>query len=267
MKKKQAQHTREQNSRRFQDQRGSVLLLSLLIMASTLTAASSFGIITIQNLRQSGSVDNGIRAYYAAESAVEDGLYEIRKNLTAVSGMAPTGSLSNGGAWSRSITTTVNQITSSISENDFIYLDLYDPDDSLVSKNIKQLVLTWSGAGSWLEVQIAPWKGSLWTDSNLGAPTAQVYSVTQSPKTVTLNSLNSLLYRVRLKALYADIDAITVSAKDESGADAPIPAQITMYGTGEFSRANQVVRATMPQRSPLSGVADYVLFIEEDLIK
>ncbi len=246
---------------------GALLLMSLLVMAGLVSAGSSFAIITMQNLRQSSLIDNGIQAYYAAETGVEDALYEIRKNETAIASMDGSGSLSNGGTWSRSITTTVSSVSESIDENNYIYLDLYDPDDSLTSQNIKQLVVTWEGSGSWIEVQIVPWRSTAWDDSNLGTPTTQLYSVAQSPKTITLGADSNVLYRVRIKALYADISSITVTALNESAIATDIPANITLYSTGVFSRTNQVVRATLPHRSPLAGAVNYVLFSEEDLIK
>ena len=246
-----------------------MLLLSILILSGMITAASSFGVISLSNLRQSILVDNGIRAYYAAESGVEDGLYELRKNETAVASLGSSGSLSNGGTWTRTTTATIQQLSSDIDENDTWEINLYDPDASLssLSAAIKSLRLAWNGSGSeWIEVQIIPWT----TSGTLGAPTTQTFSAASNPAAVNLQDATTALYRVRIKALYANITGMTVTAYSGlnlGGAQVNIPGYITMYATGAYSRANQVVRARLPMRPPLSGQFGYVLFSEEDLVK
>jgi len=245
------------------------MLMSILILSGITTAASSFGILTIQNLRQSVLVDNGLRAFYAAESGIEDGLYELRKNETVVSSMASSGALSNGGTWDRTVATDIASLTQDVDEHDTWEISLYDPDSSLSSltNTVKSLKLAWTGSGSeWVHAQIIPWT----TLGTLGAPSTQLFSAASNPATINLQDASSVLYRVRLKALYGDITDMTVTAYSGlnlGGSQVDIPGYITMYATGEYSLANQVVRARFPHRSPLSGQFGYVLFSEEDLIK
>ena len=248
---------------------GSILLMSILIMASLVTAASSYGAITIQNLRQSIAVDNGIRAHYAAESGIEDALYEIRKNETSISSMDSHGSLSNSGTWDRTISKNKQQLTKDISENDFWEINLFDADSSLspLSSPIKSLKLAWTGDGSeWVEAQIVPWTAG----GTLGIPTEQLFSSASNPAIVNLLDSTSSLYRVRIKALYSDITDMTVTAYSNlnaGGSQINVPGFLTIYSTGEFSRANQVVRAQMSHRATLSGNFGYVLLSEQDLVK
>jgi len=248
---------------------GSLMLMSILIMASMVTAASSYGVIAIQNIRQSISVDNGIRAYYTAESGIEDALYEIRKNETSLSSMDSSGALSNTGTWDRVITKDIQQLTKDILKNDFWEVNLYDADFSLssLSNPIKSIKLAWTGTGSeWIEVQIIPWTST----GSIGTPTEQLFSSASNPAIVNLLDSTSTLYRIRVKALYSDIADMTITAHsglNAGGSQVDIPGFLTIYSTGEFSRVNQVVRAQMPHRAPLSGNFGYVLFSEEDLIK
>ncbi len=250
-------------------QEGSLLLMSILILSGMITAASSFGVISLSNLKQSILTDNGARAFYAAESGVEDALYELRKNETAVASLASSGSLSNGGTWTRTVSTTIQSITRDIKKNDFFEVDLYDPDASLSSLGApaRSLKLAWSGSGSeWVEVQVASWT----TSGTLGTPSTQTFSATSNPATVNLPDASTALYRVRIKALYGDITGMALSAYSGlnlGGSPVSIPAYLTVYATGAHSRANQVVRAQMPHRPPLSGQFGYVLFSEQDLIK
>ncbi|MDZ4221670.1 MAG: hypothetical protein U1C18_02235, partial [Patescibacteria group bacterium] len=212
---------------------------------------------------------NGVRAFYAAESGIEDGLYEIRKNETAISSMDATGSLSNTGTWARTVDTDIQQLVRDIDEDDTWEISIYDPDNSLssLSSSIKSLKLAWTGSGTeWVQAQITPWT----TSGTLGTPSTQAFSAVSNPATLNLQDATSILYRVRIKALYADITDMTVTAYSGinlGGSQVDIPAYITMYATGSFSLANQVVRAQMPHRPPLSGQFSYVLFSEEDLVK
>jgi len=251
------------------DQRGSLLLMAMLILSGIVTAASTIGVITMQNLRQAILVDDGIVSFYAGESGIEDGLYEIRKKETAVSSLPASGSLSNTAQWSRSITTTVESVTQDIAQNDFWEIDLYDPDTSLsaLGTAIRSLRLSWTGgAGEWIEVQAFPWG----TSGTLGTPTTQLFSAGTNPAVVNLQDSTATLYRIRIKALYAPVTDMTVraySGLNAGGAQVYIPANVTMISTGSFKRTKQALRATMIQRPPLSGVFGYVLFAEDSLIK
>ena len=253
----------------IQSKDGSLLLMSILIMAGMVTGASSFAVITMQNLKQSISVDNGIRAYYAAESGIEDALFEIRKNETAITSMSSSGSLSNAGTWDRTIAKDVQSLTKDIDKNDFLEINLFDADSSLssLSNPIKSIKLAWTGIGTeWVQVQIIPWS----TSSTIGDPSEQVFSSASNPAIVNLLDSTATLYRVRIKVLYSDISDITVTAYsglNAGGVQVNIPGYLTIYSTGEFSRTNQVVRAQMSHRAPLSGNFGYVLFSEESLIK
>lgn len=253
----------------LRDQQGSLLLMSILILSGIMTAASSFGIITIQNLRQSVLIDNGVRAFYAAESGIEDGLYELRKNETAVASMGASGALSNAATWDRTVATDIQSLTRDLDENDTWEISLFDPDSSLSSlaSTVKSLKLAWTGSGSeWVQAQIIPWT----TSGTLGAPSTQLFSAASNPATVNLQDASTVLYRVRIKALYGGITDMTVKAYSGlnlGGSQVDVPGYITMYSTGEYSLSNQVVRAQMPHRPPLSGQFGYVLFSEEDLIK
>ncbi len=252
-----------------QRQNGSILLMSLLIMSGIVISASTIGIITIQNLQQSILVDHGILSHYAAESAAEDALYEIRKNNTSVSSISLSGNLYNTASWTRSITSTVPLVSGYIKKNDFLHIDLYNPDSSLTSlaNPIRSILLSWTGSGSeWVEVQIISWSSS----GVFGAQSTQLFSSASNPAVVNLQDSSSIFYRVRIKALYADISNMTItaySALNASGSTVDIPARINMLATGSFGRSKQSLRVTMPQRSPLSGLFGYVIFSEEDLIK
>lgn len=253
----------------LKSQSGSLLLMSMLMLAGIITAAGTMGIITLQNLQQSIAVDQGIVSFYAAESGVEDGLYELRKKETAVASIPLSGTLNNTASWSRTITSTVESLTKDIAKNDFWEINLYDPDSSLspLSVPIKSVTIAWQGSGvEWIEAEVDSWTAT----GDLIEPVKTFIPGASNPGVVNFPSATTAVHRLRLKALYGNITDMTVTAFSEldgAGSRVPLPAQITLFSTGSFSRTKQALRATMPQRSPLSNVFDYVIFSEESLVK
>lgn len=246
-----------------------MLLMSILILSGIVTAASTIGTITMQNLRLGIAVDNGLIALYAAESGVEDALYEIRKVETAAASLPASGTLANNASWARTITTTAASLTKTVAANDSWEINLYEPDTSLspLNNSIKSVKLAWTGSGSeWAEVKITPWT----TGGNLDTPTTVLFSAASNPATINLQDATTVLYRIQIKALYSALNDLTVTAYSGlnlSGSAVPLPTQITLLSTGTFNRAKQAVRAIMAHRAPLSDVFGYVLFTEDSLIK
>ncbi len=63
------------------DRRGvAIIMITILIMASILTAALSLGSVVINGLRVSNVQQNATQSYFAAEAGAERALYETRKN-------------------------------------------------------------------------------------------------------------------------------------------------------------------------------------------
>lgn len=250
-------------------EQGSLLLMSMLILSGIVTAAGTVGILTLQNLRQAVNVDQAGIAYYAAESGVEDGLYELRKKETAVASLSASGALSNSATWARSVINTSPTLTKTVAQNDFWEVNLYDPDASLspLSAPIKSVRLAWTGAGpEWLEAGVTAWN----TSGDILPPETQLFSSASNPALINLQDLTSVLYRLRLKALYGDLTDLTITAfaaLNGAGGGVNIPAQLEVTATGSFNDVKQALRATMPHRAPLSGVFEYVIFTEDSLIK
>ena len=247
---------------------GSLLLMSVLILTGLLSAASTIGLLTLKNIKQTILVDASAVAFYAAESGVEDSLYEIRKNDTAPSSLGD-GSLGNSATFSRTISTNQESVASDISEDDIWSVNLYNPNDTLapLDNPIKSLLLSWQSSGSaWLEVRVTPWD----TSGNIGIPASYLLDPASSG-ILNLEDSTATIYRAQIRPLYEDVTNVVVKAYSAfdaaSGTQVDLPSNITVYSEGAFSRSKQVVRSVMPARSPLSGAFSYVLFTEDDLIK
>ena len=62
------------------DQRGIVLIVTLIILSVLLSTALGFGIFIFSDIRQAQAIDNSILAYYAADAGLERSLFLFRQN-------------------------------------------------------------------------------------------------------------------------------------------------------------------------------------------
>src|SRR3989344_5258276 len=63
----------------YQNQKGIILIFSLMIMAILLSTALGFGLFIISDLRQAKDIDDALSAYYAADAGLERTLYLFRQ--------------------------------------------------------------------------------------------------------------------------------------------------------------------------------------------
>ena len=68
--------------------RGSVLLLALLILSAVLAATTAVSTLVVREIRLNKQIDDAVIAYYAAESGIEKGLWQI--SVTPLSGVVAT---------------------------------------------------------------------------------------------------------------------------------------------------------------------------------
>lgn len=64
------------------------------------------------------------------------------------------------------------------------------------------------------------------------------------------------------------VTGYTLDDPDNSSAkEVPILGQITVKATGTFGQTQQALTASVPWRAPVSGLASFVIFSEEDIVK
>lgn len=267
--------------------KGSVLLLALLIMMGVVTISLATGTLIVNEIKQSSQLDHATVAFYAAESAVERGLYQTRKRNSAVTAINQLTALFNNNASYEIVAQdSENVLTKSLVQDETLQVDLYEP-YSLNSLNpaIKSLRFAWTGAGSWLEIRWIPWTsgGALAPNTDQG----KYISFADSPYVVDLINADNYLYKVRITARWADVNGLEITAYNRIdpasspeclplGLGSPclvnLPARVKIKGIGEYPNnqagaAKQAILVTLPQVSPLSGLYDYVLFSEEEIKK
>ncbi len=275
----------------FKVESGNVLLLALLVMAGIMTAGLAIGSIILNEIRQARNIDFASAAYFAAESGVEQALYKFRKEDAVIicpagicdengfctlgdreSCIRGNGNLSNQSSWTRTVADKEWQIYEKIKKDESLQVDLFDPSGTSAA-GVESIKIEWTPecvppATSMIEVAYIAWNPSVgWV---AGSEQRFKYSVSASP--VINNGFSSTRsYRVRIKAFYCDISNLIVTAWGENdaipGSQVQIPARVVLNSVGSFSNLRQAVKMTMPRKSPMSGLYDFVLFTECSLVK
>ena len=274
----------------FKSENGNVLLLALLVMAVIMTAGLGIGAIILSEIKQARNIDFSAVAYYAAEAGVEQAIYKLRKENAVLvcpvgtceengfcSGgdkeacLTTEGNLDNQSSWARTIVDREQQIYGKVDKDNSMQIDLFDPENA-VAAGIESVKIEWTPnciapAVSMIEVGYIAWDPVVgWSDA---VEQKFKYSALASPA-INNGFSSAKSYRLRIKALYCDINNVIITAWGADNAALPqvaIPARIVLNSTGKYSTVRQAIRVTMPRRSPMSGLYDYVLFSECSLVK
>jgi hypothetical protein len=255
---------------------GSTLLLALIILGGLVATSLTVGTIVVTRLRGVKAIDDAVLASYAAESAVEDLLYKVRKGeqRTDLNG---SDELTNGATWTRTVETTTRELYFDLAENDAQQLDLFDPSGKLEKMNIQKLfltVVTVSNPDAWLEVHWVPWLDTgAWSPVNGRILFSPMELQGQSQKTIDLDAPQfggtPVAYRVRFRSLRGGIGRVRITAASDAEGLTPaaLPSRIRATVTGTMGGARYATRVEFPTSFPLAPVFDYVLFSECDIVK
>jgi len=277
---------------KIKDERGNVLLLALLVMAGIMTAGLAISAIILNEIRQARNIDFSTVAYYAGESGVEQALYKLRKEEAVLncpvgvcgpngyctlgdkeSCLGTNGNLDNQSSWARTWTDKEWQIYGKIKKDGTLQVDLYDPEGG-AAPEVESLKIVWTdicSGGSRIELSFVTWtpEGG-WVDNR------EKYGYSYDPAYPAFSEARNnkfsgtKIYRARIKAFNCDITNMTITAWGNENAEPPqkeIPAMITLNSVGSYSNLRQAVKMTMPRKSPMSGLYDFVLFSECSLVK
>ena len=248
---------------------GLSLLLSMFVLSAILIVALSAGNLIFRELKVTGASDRGVQAFYAAESGLEDALYDFRQlnqsSLAIDEGLAqPIGR----GQWWRDSAETITNLDLTLLENEVTEVMLFEPDAS--GNQAQSIRFSWSnlpavcpGADfTWIEVVQSYW--------NVTEPKSERALFSPSAATGSTVNINGNYPYVRLRALFGDACNLTLRAyegNDGTGAVFELPAQLRVTATGEVGDTRQALSVTVPARAPQAGAFDYTLFSEQSICK
>ncbi|MEY4744819.1 MAG: hypothetical protein RL272_764 [Candidatus Parcubacteria bacterium] len=253
---------------------GTVLLMALIVMSGVVIASMGLGSLILSSLQQTRAVDSAAVAYYAAESGIEEALFNCADCSWRRSGSLPPAvgtprTLTNNAAWKRTVSSRESVIyAGTVPQDGILELALYDPDAPTASQDIGRVQVDWTdacGGCSVLQASLVGWVsgGPVVWDPNA---TTALYTWNVSGASIPTAD-PSRLYRLRLGAKKAAMQNVQVRAYDGGGAATTLPGRIRIDAEGSFGNVKQKLTASLPRKVPLAGIFDFVVFSECSLVK
>ncbi len=87
-------------TRNATQQRGSIVVLGLLIATGIIVISAELALYVASSMRQARTIDSSTLAYFNAESGVENALYRIRKDITFSGTLSEIEKSLDQGKWS-----------------------------------------------------------------------------------------------------------------------------------------------------------------------
>jgi len=251
-------------------QKGTVLLLALVVMSSVVLSSMGLGSLIVSSLQQSRIMDSAIIAYYAAETGAEEALYMARRQSVMPTSVVTAKTLGNAATWKRTVTGTEDVLyIGGLADNSFTEVTLFDP-DTQASSGVDHVNITWADKCSGctiLGASIVGWQpGTVWDP--LSAASVD-FTATRHPggsASVTVPAPTKL-NRLRLRAIGGDLDDVRIRGYDGANVLKPLPGRIKIDSRGTFVGVEQKLLISLPRNAPLSGAFDFVVFSECSIVK
>lgn len=249
---------------------GAVLVYAVLMIALLLASALAFSSLLSGSLRQTTMVSNASEAYYLAESGAEKALWSVRKN----DAILPAGDCGFGVLNKCTLSIDPESLSSlklDLPKDQSIQFDLFNPDNNASGAGVESLFAIWTGGGSGIaEISSVEWPSGVqftWQEYPVASVTKRIFTGNQGRDNSFAANKN---YRVRVKALRADINGLQLSLNTQdngTGTAVNFPNFLMVKSTGESGTSSQVVNVKFNRYPPMSGMFDYVLFSEAKLRK
>lgn len=289
--------------KQFIGERGSVLVMSLIIGSGMAIAGIELGLLVVGQIQQAKNSDFTSAAGFAAESGLEHALYEIRKEERTDLRMQKDSAFENKARWTLENASSTTRFASEINslyrarivENDSAVIDLYTETtidgSTTISKvaGAQSLTLTWQtetcapATAPEIEVSAVAWKdGSI----NWGSDTRVMKKSFTSPgKTVTAAFVDfvdaedpsyTLLDKpmvVQIKVYNCSLGGVTITINDKPSPSAQdnkllkIPNYFLLNPAGTYGGVTKEYSALIPRRETHSGLFDFILFSEQPVCK
>lgn len=280
--------------------RASVLVMTLIIGSGIMIVSAEFALFVVSSIRQARSIDQSVIASYAAESGIESGLYQVRKEGEGTPTLRKTKSTDqefpDGMSWTLENTASATRFKNSITrleksllqKNETVEFGLYRVDGNEIKgvDNLKSLRLAWIASpcpyadqceGSphpQFEASIVVWNGGAVDWSSAQVVKEFLDPGDESSVVLPIGDLvaqgegdKSKPMLVRIKALFRDIQGSVVTIHSDLGANSnplEIPNYFLFQPEGSFHSISQsAYRAIVPGKEAASGIYDFVLFSEE----
>ncbi|MFZ6015986.1 MAG: hypothetical protein ACOYUZ_06590 [Patescibacteria group bacterium] len=253
---------------------GSIVALALIMTTAVLLTALGIGVVVMQGIQSSRTMDKAVAAYYMANSGVEMQLFAVRKDRRTLTEVATASSTYPGGSdW---ISTTAFEQTGIkripiLPEEELAFIDLFDPDDISSTANADTVTITWTKGADCgatdpdIEAAYAEWEFS---GGGITWPTSANYTIwpfSSSPMEITPLAPNKA-YRLRLRPFNCSVEDVQITLSS-GGLPINYPGDITLASEGTYEGTTQKLSVSMPRQDILSGIFSYIIFSQQKLCK
>ena len=250
---------------------GSTLLMALLVMSTILAIALSVGQIIFLEIVLVKTSNETVVATYAAESGLERGAYRVRNSSDTLANLVigtPV-AFSNSASWSRAAISTVGSLVLRPLKKGLTRgFDFYDPDSG------------GAGGRESVKINIDSCFGDEWIElgyqaiDSAGLPSGNFQKIRYPCSTQIINSdpQSSLAYRLYIRYVQgtpSELSRVMVTGCTLDGGNGvcSLPGQIDLTSTGIYRGARRSMDLVTPRLSPITGIFDYGVFSECQIIK
>jgi hypothetical protein len=249
------------------------MLMALLVLSTILVTAVSVGQIAYLEIVLVKTNNETVVATYAAESALEQGAYRVRNYQDTLPALTGSKVLPNNGSWTRVASSTEGSLVlRPLYKNLTRGFDFYDPESGGAGgrESVKITIDSCDGS-EWIELGYQPFDPSTLA---LGTFQKIRYNCTAGVNQVIYNNSVQATTAYRLYIRYvqgtnASLSRLTVTGctLDNGGGTCSLPGRVDITATGSYRTATRTMDLVMPRLSPISGVFDYGIFSECQIIK
>ena len=272
------------------------MLLALLLMAAMTAVGIGLAVLIVGELKASSNIDHSIVAYYGAETGVEWALLRVKtgrandtldETINGTDGVIRlSGILAYSDAEWETSQSSISEsiILTSLPKNKSVELDLFNPDVAGLAEagGVESVKFYWSDScsgRSWLEIGYVFWNPGLktWSEDKQAVYKNTIACGNNSGKPCEKFYANyfddSVAYKLRVKALYCDVENLQITAYDRDNGDlvgglvVNIPSRIYIKSIGTYADSQIALTASTPWFPSILGLFDYAIFSEEDLDK
>lgn len=264
------------------DNRGIVLLTSLMIMLLLAASGIALSAAIINSLRASRNSNQAAVAYYGAESGMERALFQATQARLANKKLSDavkdihnlTQQLKVPGLsfhLEANDQDSTDQVVTFLAQNETSTLDLFTVDNSIKDTSVRKVAIGWDSVNEteWIEVSWVGWKADGTFTSNNERRFYSQADLQHGRVIVDLSQPNkAVAMRLRVKALKAPINNLTIAALDSKNKQIPIPnSRLFLTSVGEYQTSKQALSTDVRWQLPLSPLFDYAIFSEKPIVK
>lgn len=275
-------------------QKGAVLIMALVITSGILILGSELVLFVLNSLQYGRSVDYSLVAQYAAESGVENAMWQIRKegrpSLDTDRTKVSLNDDEQNYGWSflndttidsSKFSTSINRVEKMfLQENASVQVSLYTESVGGIAgvQDMNFLKVSWEsescapdGQRPWIETNMVQWADGSTTEAQVKKDFQQPLDSDKRFVVVNFDSYDMAgePVIVRVKTMFCDLSRFTLTLHKTEIDDMviPIPNYIVANPSGTYRRFQQNSKVVFPQKNALSNMFDFVLFSEDPVQK